>query len=51
MPLGFDPTVGRYIKAEIQFDLSGEGEVKGVLSISEGQCSFREGESLSRIHH
>ncbi len=47
MPLGFDPIVGRDIKAEIQFDLSGEGEVKGVLSISEGRCFFREGESLS----
>ncbi|NWF91859.1 MAG: SCP2 sterol-binding domain-containing protein, partial [Syntrophaceae bacterium] len=47
MPLGFDPVVGQGINAEIQFDLTGEGGVKGVLSISEGKCSFREGESPS----
>ena len=47
MPMGFDPTAGPGIKAEIQFDLSGEGGVKGVLSISEGKCLFLEGESSS----
>jgi len=44
MPLGFHPEVGRDLEAEIQFDLSGEGGGKMVLSISEGQCTFREGE-------
>jgi hypothetical protein len=29
MPMGFDPIAGRGIKAEIQFDLSGQGGVKG----------------------
>jgi multimeric flavodoxin WrbA/putative sterol carrier protein len=47
MPLGFQPEAARDLKAEIQFDLSGEGGIKGVLSISEGKCSFREGDSSS----
>jgi putative sterol carrier protein len=47
MPMGFDPTAGQGIKAEIQFALSGEGGAKGVLSISDGRCSFREGDSSS----
>jgi multimeric flavodoxin WrbA/putative sterol carrier protein len=47
MPMGFHPEAARDLKAEIQFDLSGEGGVKGVLSISEGKCSFREGDSSS----
>jgi multimeric flavodoxin WrbA/putative sterol carrier protein len=45
MPLGFRHEAARALKAEIQFDLSGEGGVKGVLSIAEGKCSFREGDS------
>ena len=47
MPLGFDPVTGRDLEVEIQFDLSGEGGGKMVLSISEGRCTFREGEALS----
>ncbi len=47
MPLGFDSAAGNSLKAEIQFDLSGEGGGKMVLSISEGRCTAREGESLS----
>jgi putative sterol carrier protein len=47
MPLGFNSEAGRGLKGEIQFDLSGEGGGKIVLSISEGQCAVREGESLS----
>jgi multimeric flavodoxin WrbA/putative sterol carrier protein len=47
MPMGFHPEAARDLKAEIQFDLFGEGGVKGVLSISEGKCSFREGDSSS----
>jgi multimeric flavodoxin WrbA/putative sterol carrier protein len=47
MPMGFRPEATGDLKAEIQFDLSGEGGVKGVLSISEGKCSFREGDSSS----
>ena len=45
--MGFHPEAARDLKAQIQFDLSGEGGVKGVLSISEGKCSFREGDSSS----
>src|SRR4030066_1322256 len=47
MPLGFDPSVSRGLKADIQFDLSGEGGGKMVLSIAEGQCTVREGETPS----
>jgi multimeric flavodoxin WrbA/putative sterol carrier protein len=47
MPMGFRPEAAGDLKAEIQFDLSGEGGVRGVLSISEGKCSFREGDSSS----
>ncbi|HVP80991.1 MAG TPA: SCP2 sterol-binding domain-containing protein [Thermodesulfobacteriota bacterium] len=47
MPLGFRQEAAGNLKAEIQFDLSGEGGVKGVLSVSEGRCSFREGDSFS----
>lgn len=47
MPLGFDPAGDRDLQAEIQFDLSGEGGGKMVLSISEGHCEFREGKASS----
>ncbi len=47
MPLGFRPEAAGNLKAEVQFDLSGDGGVKGVLSILEGRCSFREGDSSS----
>ncbi len=49
MPSGFDPGAAGDIRGEIQFDLSGEGGGKMVLSISGGQCSFREGESASPV--
>jgi multimeric flavodoxin WrbA/putative sterol carrier protein len=44
MPLGFNPGETQGLEAEIQFDLSGEGGGKMVLSISDDQCRFREGE-------
>ncbi len=47
MPLGFNSAVGSGIEGEIQFDLSGEGGGKMVISISKGQCTVREGEALS----
>jgi multimeric flavodoxin WrbA/putative sterol carrier protein len=47
MPLVFNPASSEGLKAEIQFDLSGEGGGKMVLSISEGRCTVREGESPS----
>ncbi len=47
MPMGFRPEAAGDLKAEIQFDLFGEGGVKGVLSISQGKCSFREGDAPS----
>ena len=47
MPLGFHPEAADQLNAEIQFDLSGEGGGKMVLSISKGKCIVREGEALS----
>jgi len=47
MPMGFRSEAAGDLKAEIQFDLPGEGGGKMVLSILEGKCSFREGESSS----
>jgi len=47
MPLGFNGAAAGGLKAEIQFDLSGEGGGEMVLSISEGRCAAREGEALS----
>jgi multimeric flavodoxin WrbA/putative sterol carrier protein len=47
MPMGFRTEAAGDLKVDIQFDLSGEGGGKMVLSISEGKCSFREGESSS----
>jgi putative sterol carrier protein len=45
MPLGF---VGNQdVNGEIQFDISGEGGGKMVLSIADGRCSFQEGEATS----
>ena len=45
MPLGF--TGGREVNGDIQFDISGEGGGKMVLSIAGGRCTFREGEATS----
>ena len=47
MPIGFNPEAARDLKAEIQFNLTGEGGGKMILSISEGQCTAQEGEVLS----
>lgn len=49
MPKSFDAAAGAGIKGDIQFDLSGEGGGKMVLSINEGKCTAREGESGSPI--
>jgi hypothetical protein len=45
MPQGFFGS--RDVHGEIQFDITGEGGGKMVLSISDGLCTFREGESAS----
>jgi putative sterol carrier protein len=47
MPHAFNPGAASGLKAEIQFDLSGEGGGKVVLSIADGRCTAREGEALS----
>jgi putative sterol carrier protein len=47
MPHAFDPEAASGLKAEIQFDLSGEGGGKIVLSIADGRCTARKGEAFS----
>ena len=47
MPMGFRPEAAGHLKAEIQFGLTGKGGGKMVLSIAEGQCTVREGETPS----
>jgi len=44
MPQRFDPQAAPGLQADIQFDLSGEGGGKMVLSIADGQCRVRDGE-------
>jgi len=45
MPQGFDPKAGKGITADIQFEISGEGGGKMVLTIADGGCTFRDGEA------
>jgi putative sterol carrier protein len=47
MPLGFDPAVAGNLDADIQFDLSGDGGGKMVVSVSNGQCRAWEGQCHS----
>lgn len=47
MPLGFNPEAAGDLEADIQFNLTGEKGGKMVLSITEGKCTVREGETIS----
>jgi putative sterol carrier protein len=47
MPNAFDPEAAGDLRAEIQFDISGAGGGKWVVSISGGHCAARKGEALS----
>ena len=47
MPATFNPSAAGDLRAEIQFDISGEGGGKWVLSIAEGRCQVRKGEAGS----
>jgi putative sterol carrier protein len=47
MPNAFDPEAAGGLRAEIQFDISGTGGGKWVVSISAGRCEVRKGEALS----
>jgi len=47
MPQVFRAEAAGDLKAEIQFNLSGEGGGEMILSISGGECTAREGEALS----
>jgi putative sterol carrier protein len=47
MPNSFNPAAARDLRAEIQFDISGEGGGRWVISIAEGRCQVRRGEAIS----
>jgi len=47
MPGAFDPQAAGDLKADIQFDISGEKGGKWILSIAGGRCEVRRGEVLS----
>lgn len=47
MPNSFNPAAAGDLRAEIQFDISGERGGKWVLSIAEGRCAVSAGESVS----
>jgi len=47
MPNAFDPEAAGDLRAEIQFDISGAGGGKWVVSISGGHCQVRKGETPS----
>ena len=47
MPRAFNAAGGKDVAGDIQFDISGEGGGKMVLSIGEGRCTFREGRASS----
>jgi len=47
MPLAFDPVAAGDLRAEIQFDISGEGGGKWVVSIAQETCEVRRGESVN----
>jgi putative sterol carrier protein len=46
MPAAFDPTAAGDLQTEIQFDISGEGGGKWVISIAGGRCDVRGGEAV-----
>lgn len=49
MPTGFNPDAAGDLRAEIQFVISGEGGGRWVISIAEGRCQVRRGESIAPV--
>jgi putative sterol carrier protein len=47
MPAAFDPAAAGDLRAEIQFNISGEGGGKWVISMGEGRCEARKGEAVT----
>jgi putative sterol carrier protein len=45
MPNAFDPEAAQGLKAQIEYDISGEGGGKWVLTIANGQCEVKRGEA------
>ena len=49
MPNSFNPEAAGNLRAEIQFDISGEGGGKWIISIAEGRCRVQKGEAVSPV--
>ena len=49
MPRAFDPAAAGDLQAEIQFDVSGDGGGKWVVSIAGGGCEVRKGEAVAPV--
>ena len=49
MPRVFDPKAAGDLQEEIQFDVSGDGGGKWVVSIARGSCEVRKGESAAPV--
>ena len=49
MPRAFNPAAAGDLQAEIQFDVSGEGGGKWVISIAGGGCEVRKGEAVAPV--
>ncbi len=49
MPRVFNPAAAGDLRAEIQFDVSGDGGGKWVVSIARGSCHVRKGEAVTPI--
>jgi putative sterol carrier protein len=49
MPRVFDPAAAGDLQAEIQFDVSGDGGGKWVVSIAGGGCEVRKGEAVAPV--
>jgi len=49
MPAVFDPAAAGNLQAEIQFDISGEGGGKWVVTIANGLCEVRQGEAVAPV--
>jgi len=47
MPAAFDSVAAGDLRTEIQFDISGDGGGKWVVSIAEGRCQVRSGDAAS----
>jgi putative sterol carrier protein len=45
MPLSFNPAAAGSLKGKIQFDVSGDENFTGYLSIAGGKCTYHDGQT------